>query len=89
MKSFCIKNNNKEIINYLLDSFFNIDLDSVYISHRSFCNYENFIIHYTGNNLEEFYDCFCEVLCDCIIYFYEHTIIKRLIDFDYFYFSTL
>lgn len=89
MKSFCIKTNNHEIINYLLDSFLEIDLDFVYLSHRNFAIYENIILHYKGFELEKFYKAFSEILCNCIITFYEAVLIKKIISTDYFYFSEL
>ncbi len=89
MKSICIKNNNQDIINYLLDSCLNIDLNSIYISNHTFSIYENVIIHYCGNDYEAFYDIISNILCDCIITYYEEPLIKRLINFDYFYFSDI
>ena len=55
MKSICIKSNNKYIIDYLLKDFSNINLDSIYLSNNSFKIYDNVIMHYSGNNIKDFY----------------------------------
>lgn len=89
MKSFCIKTNNEDIKNYLLDNFLNTNLDGMYISNHCFKIYDNIIIHYTKDNLKCFYDCLSEILCNCIIEFYEYKLIDNLIDFNYFYFNEL
>lgn len=47
MKSFCIKTNNEQIINYLINEFSNIQMNNTFISRNSFKIYDNVIIHYT------------------------------------------
>lgn len=88
MKSFCIKNNNSIILNYLLNEVTNINLDDTYISKNSFKYYENIIIHYTGKNEKLFIFKLSEILTNCIIEFYEKNIVKRIINSDFFYFDT-
>ena len=87
MKSFCIKTNNKNIINYLLVHLENIDIDNVYISNKEFKIYENVIVHYSGNNISEFYNRLSDILTNCIILFYENNILKDILNMNYFYFS--
>ena len=87
MKSLCIKLNNDEVVDYLLDTFLNSSLDSLYVSNYQFKIYNNVIVHYKGNNLEGFYAYISEVLMDCVIYFYEDNLLKKLIEFNYFYFD--
>lgn len=89
MKSFCIKVNNKNIQDYLLNDFLDLNLDSLYVSKNSFSKYDNVIVHYAGVDLENFYEMFSDVLTNCIIFYYEEILLKKLIDFDYFYFSEL
>lgn len=89
MKTLCIKVNNKKVINYLLDSYTHIDLEYVYVSNNTFKNYENVIVHYKGTNIEVFYDYFCNILTDCIMFFYEDKILKHLINYNYFYFNDI
>ena len=62
MKSICIKTNNKYIIDYLLKDFSNINLDNIYLSSHSFKNYDNVIIHYTGNKIDAFLENVCDIL---------------------------
>lgn len=88
MKSFCIKTNHKNIIHCLLKDFSKTTLDSVYLSNRQFKNYENVIIHYTGKNNEDFYELLCTTLTNLILALYENTIMRKMIDFNYFYFSS-
>ena len=87
MKSFCIKTNNREIINYLLNKFDKIDFANISYKDRKFKIYNNFIVHYTGENLEEFYKILGNIITDTIIKFYEIHIIRRILGFNYFYFD--
>ena len=87
MKSLCIKTNNTQIIDYLLEEFNNIDLDNIYISKRFFKIYDNLIIHYLGNNHPLFYSTISNILTSCIISFYEGKILKNILEYNYFYFD--
>lgn len=87
MKSFCIKTNNREIINYLLNKFDKIDFANISYIDRKFKIYNNFIVHYTGENLKEFYKILGNIITDTIIKFYEIHIIRRILGFNYFYFD--
>lgn len=87
MKSFCIKTNNREIINYLLNKFDKIDFANISYIDRKFKIYNNFIVHYTGENLEEFYKILGNIITDTILKFYEINIIRRILGFNYFYFD--
>lgn len=87
MKSFCIKNNNTEILDYLLNEFENINIEETYISRNKFKHYKNIIIHHKGNKENIFVIKVSEILSNCIIKFYENNIVKRLINRDYFYFE--
>ncbi len=53
MKSICIKTNNSDLIQYLLNELNDLELEQVYFSCRKFKHYNNIIIHYKGldNNL--------------------------------------
>lgn len=87
MKSLCIKINNNSIINYLLDRFSLLELDNLYLSSNSFKIYDNVIVHYSGNNIELFYNYLSSVLTDTIIKFYEPNILKKELNNNFFYFS--
>ena len=53
MKSLCIKTNNTNTLEYLLNEFKLLELNNIYFSQNEFKHYKNIIIHYTGkdNNL--------------------------------------
>ncbi len=88
MKSFCIKNNNDLILDYLLSELKIVNLENVRVSSRSFKYYKNIIVHYTGKN-EQLFTCkLAGILTECIIKFYEKSIIKRIINCDFFYFDS-
>lgn len=89
MKSFCIKTNNREIIDYLLNKFDKIDFANISYIDKKFKIYINFIVHYTGEELDEFYKILCNIITDTILQFYEINIIKRILSFNYFYFDEL
>lgn len=89
LKSFCIKTNNNKVVDYLLKEFNNIDLETIYISKVKFKLYTNVIIHYKGNDIDSFYNIFSYIISSAIISFYENTIIKQMINHNYFYFSEI
>ena len=89
MKSLCIKNNNNEIRSFLNDKLLNLGLNSLYITNSEFKIYKNIIVHYTGQNLDFFYDKISSILTDIILRFYENRMLKRLLEYNYFYFNNL
>lgn len=89
MKSFCIKTNNKQIINYLLKNIETSSSENIYYINRKFKSYENVIIHYTGNSISIFLGFLSDLLTECIMLYYEPILLKRIINFNYFYFDEL
>ena len=89
MLSLCIKNNNTDIISYLLDKLSSSNIESLYVSNRKFKLYENAIIHYKSDDVEFFYDKISSILTDTILHFYEVKLLKRILDYNYFYFSSI
>lgn len=87
MKSICIKTNDSEKINYLLNLLENTNQEHICFSCNSFKHYQNIIIHYTGIDLESFISTISELLSCLLIDFYEEKLIKRLIFTNYFYFD--
>lgn len=87
MKSICIKINNNSIIEYLLNRFSCIDLEHLYISSNSFKIYNNVIVHYSGSNMDLFFNYVCRILTDTVLNFYELIILKNELDDNFFYFS--
>lgn len=89
MKSFCIKNNNENILNYLLNELEKIEINDIYFSKNQFKNYKNIIVHYIGNNNDLFIMALSEILANCVLQYYEKKIINKIIDLDYFYFTSI
>lgn len=87
MVSFCIKNNNQTVIKYLLGNLSKLDFDDIIFSKRVFSKYTNIIIHYTGENISQFSIELSNIICSCILEYYEPKIIKKLIILNYFYFD--
>ena len=89
MKSVCIKTNNKNLLKYLLNELEYVEISPVYIAQATFKNYENIIIHYTGNNNSDFiHDLSCILSC-LIIDELEEDFLKKIIQKNYFYFEKL
>jgi len=88
VKSLCIKDNNQEILNFILDNLEKLDLDFLSFHKSCFKIYENIIIHYKGENLEPFYDKISSILSDTILKFYEKRLLRRMLEYNYFYFNT-
>ena len=88
MKSICIKTNNEIVIKYLLNKLNESTLDKVYYSYVKFKIYKNIIIHYTGDNIDLFYDSISNVLTNIVINIYEKQIVRKILNHDYFYFSS-
>ncbi len=89
INSICIKTNNENIINNLLNNLENMELNDVYLSKNNFKNYKNVIVHYRGNTIDLFYSKLAEILSNIIIAYYERGIIKRIISSNYFYFDDI
>ena len=89
LKSFCIKTNNSNIINYLLESIKSSKLENVYISNLEFKFYKNIIIHYKGYNIDLFYKVISEIIANTVLLFYEQKIVKNMLNTNYFYFSEI
>lgn len=87
MKSLCIKTNNSDLLNYLLNELKNIELKDICFSKNEFKLYQNIIIHYSGKNEELFFSKISSMLCFLVIDELEETLLKRLIMQNYFYFD--
>ena len=85
----CIKTNNNNVLDYLLNNFKEIQLEKKYYSKNSFKLYDNIIFHYIGNSSMAFYSNISKILANCIINFYESNLIKKIISLNYFYFSNV
>jgi len=87
MKSLCIKTNNSNLLNYLLNELNYIEIKDVLISNNEFKNYKNIIVHYKGNDVNEFIHEISCILSCLVIDELEETFLKKLILKNYFYFN--
>lgn len=87
MKSFCIKTNNIKIRDYLLNSLSSTNFEDIHYISRKFKIYENIIVHYTGKLECDFLNILSNIISDCILVFFEPFLIKRTLNFNYFYFD--
>lgn len=89
LKSFCVKTNNNQIIDYLLKEFQNLEFENLYVSKLKFKLYNNFIVHYKGRDLDSFYNIFSNIISSTILKFYEKDLIRHIINCNYFYFTDI
>lgn len=87
MKSLCIKTNNSDLLNYLLNELKYIDLKNICFSENEFKLYKNIIIHYSGNDESLFLSKISSILCFLVIDELEESLLKRLVIQNYFYFD--
>lgn len=87
MKSLCIKTNNSDLLQYLLNELTHLDLEHVCFSCNQFKHYKNIIIHYTGNNNKLFFNKISTILSLLIIDEFEENFLKFMLSRNYFYFD--
>ncbi len=87
MKSVCIKTNNSNLLNYLLNELDYIEIEPVYISSNKFKHYNNIVVHYRGNDNEKFIHEISCILSCLVIDELEELFLKNLILKNYFYFN--
>ena len=88
MKSICIKTNNSNLLDYLLNELDYIELDHIYISNNNFKNYKNIIVHYRGNDNKKFIHEISCILSCLVIDELEESFLKKIILKNYFYFNS-
>ena len=88
MKSLCIKTNNSDLLNYLLNELKELELDNVCFSLCQFKHYKNIIIHYTGENEKLFLEKVSSILSLLVIDELEESFINKIILDYYFYFDS-
>lgn len=87
MKTFCIKTNNEDILNYLLNRTKEIDFENLVYSKKQFKIYQNVMIHYQGERAESFFYFLSELITEVILQFYEEKLIHQILGYNYFYFD--
>lgn len=88
MKSLCVKENKSEILEFINDSLLKLDMKSTYITNHQFKIYKNIIIHYVADDIYTFNDKVCSILTDAIIKFYQRKLLRRILEYNYFYFNS-
>ena len=88
MKSVCIKTNNTNSIQYLLNELNHIDLEHTCFSIRDFKHYKNIIIHYSGKDIDLFIKRISSILSFLVIDDLEESLLNKLIFRNYFYFDS-
>lgn len=89
LKSVCIKTISEEKIEFLIDQLERIPIN-IYISNYRFKTFDNLIIHYADKEyIDEFYEIISLVIKKCIEKFYEDEFIKKTVEKNYFYLSSI
>lgn len=87
IKSFCIKSNNKNVLDFIVGSFKRDTPEHFYLSRNKFRIYNNIILHYKGNDYDLFFSYVSNIIKQVILNFYEEKMLYNFINFDYFYFT--
>lgn len=88
MKSVCIKTNNSNLLDYLLNELNYIEIEPVIVCTNEFKHYKNIIIHYRGNENNKFiHEVSCILSC-LVIDEIEEILIKNILKKNYFYFNS-
>lgn len=89
MKTVCIKSVSEEKIEFLIQQFEKLPIN-ICMSNYRFKTFDNLIIHYLENEyIDEFYEVVAIVLKKCIENFYEEDIIRKSVEKNYFYLSSI
>ncbi len=89
LKSVCIKTISEEKIEFLIEQLERIPIN-IYISNYRFKTFDNLIIHYADKEyIDEFYEIISLVIKKCIEKFYEDEFIKKTVEKNYFYLSSI
>lgn len=89
MKSICIKTNNSEYIDYLLNELKLLKISNLSFSYKEFKNYKNVILHYKGtvDTMDIFFSEIASILSLLVIDMAEKSLLKKSLNINYFYFS--
>lgn len=88
MKSLCIKTNNSDLLQYLLNELNDLELEQVYFSCNKFKHYKNIIIHYTGKDNDLFLNKISSILSLLVLDELEEDFLKKILLQNYFYFDS-
>lgn len=88
MKSICIKTNQSNLLNFLLNELNYLETENIIISNNEFKNYKNIIIHYTGTENDKFIHEISCILSCLVIDELEESFLKKILLKNYFYFNS-
>ena len=88
MKSLCIKTNNSDLLEYLLNELKKLELEDVCFTCKQFKHYKNIIIHYRGNDNSLFLSKISSILSFLVIDELEEYFLKKILLQNYFYFDS-
>ena len=89
MKSLCIKTNNSDLLDYLLNELKNLDLDNVCFSTNEFKHYKNIIVHYYSEKDEvSFFSKISSILSFLVMDELEEDLLRKILLHNYFYFDS-
>ncbi len=87
MISLCIKINNDDVLDYLVNEINKTTISKITCKRHKFKVYENVIVHYQGDDCESFFNYISTAITNAITLFFEDRLVRDLIDLNYFYFS--
>ena len=87
MKSICVKTNDTKILDFIKDRLLKLNFDEISFTENEFKIYKNIIIHSLDSTSKVFYDEISAILTDTIIAFYEKKLLRRMLEYNYFYFN--
>ena len=87
MISICLKSSNINLLNSLEQLLDKVSFERIYYSQRKFKIYNNLIIHYLGNDVNEFYNIFSDLISSFTINHFEKKFIQQQLNFDYFFYN--
>ncbi len=87
MKTICIKTNNSIVLDYLLNELRMSNIQSIcFYTKKQFKHYNNIIIHYNGQNEDDFIHFVADILSYLIIDELEEDFLSNIIQQNYCYF---
>ena len=90
LKTICIKSNNLQVNNYLIENIKKFKNTNISLSVHEFSVYTNIILHYKGSEIKEYNILIKKIsslLANTVIKFYNNYLLKNKLNTNYFYFN--
>lgn len=87
MKSYCIKVNDKKILENILFKIEKISFNNIIYTKKEFEKYSNLILHYKEEKIEQFTNIITDILVEIVLEHYEMNLVERIFNKNYFYFE--